>query len=101
VLRTLLAVDGKSPLGTRTIRDHFEHYDERIDDWLSEPRSAVYVDQYIGVFSGPLGSDAHRAHRAFDPSTGELRFRGESLNLVVLLAALRDIKRECETIRVL
>ena len=33
-LRDLLGVDENNLLADRTFRNHFEHYDERIDEWF-------------------------------------------------------------------
>ena len=38
-LRALLAIDGNNALSDRKFRNHFEHYDERIEDWLSVTRT--------------------------------------------------------------
>src|SRR3954468_20391091 len=48
MLRALLNIDANNTLADRKLRNHFEHYDERIEDWISDQRSAVYIDQIIG-----------------------------------------------------
>ncbi|WP_229007426.1 hypothetical protein [Methylophilus sp. Leaf408] len=36
-LRALLSIDDQSLLSDRKLRNHFEHYDERIEDWFKKP----------------------------------------------------------------
>lgn len=98
VLRRLLNVDEDNPLSNRSFRNHFEHYDERIEDWFSSPKSAVYVDQIVGPLPGLLGSFPQNAHRAFDPSTQILTFRGESMNLGRVIDALAEIRTKSRSV---
>lgn len=95
LLRTLLAIDGNSVLSDRTLRNHCEHYDERIEDWFSSPQSAVYEDQAIGTLPRGLLDRPQNAHRHYDPRTQVLTFRGESRNLAVLVRALDDLGSKC------
>src|SRR5690348_1175775 len=48
MLRALLGVGDNNALSDRTFRNHFEHYDERIEDWLTSRSSSTYTDQIIG-----------------------------------------------------
>jgi len=94
-LRALLDIDEKQALSDRTFRNHFEHYDERIEDWLSSTHSAVYVDQIIGPPPGFLHEFPQNAHRGYDPSTQTLTFRGESMDLGSILRAFDDLRQKC------
>jgi hypothetical protein len=49
-LRKLLQVDENNLLSDRKFRNHFEHYDDRIDAWFAEDRSAVYTDLVMNPF---------------------------------------------------
>jgi hypothetical protein len=97
-LRALLDIDKSNALSRRTFRDHFEHYDERIEDWLTSGRSATYTDQIIGPPPGFLRQFPQNAHRGYDPSTQTLSFRGESMNLGSILEALTEIRQKCRSI---
>lgn len=94
LLRGLLSVDDSSPLYDRTFRNHFEHYDERIEDWLESVGTASYRDWVMG----PPNSIAHQfpenVHRGYDYTTQTLTFRGETMNLRALLSALDEISRK-------
>ena len=43
-LRHILNVANSNLLSDRRFRNHFEHYDERIEDWLNNQSSAVYTE---------------------------------------------------------
>lgn len=94
-LRTLLNVDDLHLLSDRNFRNHFEHYDERIEDWFEKNCSAVYTDSSINPFGSIWGSNPPNLHRTYDPLTQTLTFRGESVNLAALLKVLEEIRHEC------
>jgi hypothetical protein len=98
MLRELLGIADDSPLSNRTFRNHFEHYDERIEDWLSTRNSAGYVDQLVGSPTRFLGGFPELIHRSYDPSTQTLSYRGESTNLKPVLLALSQIQLKCRSI---
>jgi hypothetical protein len=96
-LRKLFDVDDTSPLCDRSFRNHFEHYDERIEDWMSTTPSATYTDQMIGpVFEGPLHFP-RLVHRHYDPYTQVLIFRNESMSLGSVLRALELVRQKCRS----
>ena len=98
MLRELLDVDDSNPLSERNFRNHFEHYDERIEDWLASKNSAIYVDSNIGPPTGFLRQFPENLHRGYDPSTQILTFRGESMSLESILRALDEIRQKCRSI---
>lgn len=95
ILRERLDVADWSPLSDRNFRNHFEHYDERIEDWLEENASAVYIDSRIDSFGSPWGRNPVNFHRGYDPLTKTLTFRGESMDLAAILSALQEIRHKC------
>jgi hypothetical protein len=94
-LRALLDVDMGNLLSDRKLRNHFEHYDERIEDWFEKNRSAVYMDSRIDPFESNWTSNTTNIHRAYNPLTQTLTFRGESVDLGKLLNALEEIRHKC------
>lgn len=69
VLRGALGVDDDNPLADRGVRDALEHFDERLDVYLSEPRVGHFIPDHIdhgmpesevplhifkGFYTGPL-----------------------------------------------
>src|SRR5579862_3776447 len=57
-LRRLLSVTEDSPIANRTLRNHFEHFDERIDSWTTKSKHHMFIDRTILV--GPTGPEYHR-----------------------------------------
>lgn len=45
-LKELFLIDDSSPLNERTLRNHFEHFDERVDRWLLKGNT-IYIDKGI------------------------------------------------------
>jgi hypothetical protein len=94
-LRMLLNIDDSNLLSDRKFRNHFEHYDERIEDWFEKNRSAVYMDLRIDPFDSICGSNTVNWHRGYNPLTQTLTFRGDSVNLAALLNVLEEIRLKC------
>jgi hypothetical protein len=95
MLRTLLNVDDRNLLSNRNFRNHFEHYDERIEDWFEKNRSAVYMDSRIDPFESNWERNPANLHRAYNPFTQTLTFRGKSVDLAAVLNALEEIRHKC------
>ena len=94
-LRELLGVDDDNLLSDRTIRNHFEHYEERIEDWFDNNDSAVYMDSRIDPFESTSLSLPEVYHRSYNPITHTLYFRNDSIDLAAVLAALAEIREKC------
>lgn len=80
-LRASLGVQDDSPLRNVTMRNHFEHYDERIDRWDANSRDHNFVDRTIGPPEMIEGVDDLDRFRFFDPSTASVYFWGERFDL--------------------
>lgn len=52
-LRSVFEVKEDSPLKNRDIRNHFEHFDERLDKWETAGLSAGFADELV-VFPGQM-----------------------------------------------
>lgn len=94
-LRELLGVDEDNLLSDRTFRNHFEHYDERIEKWFENNNSAVYMDSAIDSFEPTPFSLPKFYHRSYNPMTKMLSFRGESMDLAAILTELAKIREKC------
>jgi len=95
VLRNLLNADDFELLSSRKFRNHFEHYDERIEDWFSKNNSSVYMDSRIDPFGSVWGDNFSGCHRAYNPLTKILFFRGDSVNVRALVDELEIIRDKC------
>ncbi len=87
-LRDSIGVSDASPLRDVNMRNNFEHMDERLDRWWGESARHNHVDRNIGPKDLVKSFDDNDIFRAFDPSTGEIVFWGESFNLKTLMAEI-------------
>ena len=94
-LRELLGVDDRNLLSDRTLRNHFEHYDERIEDWFDNNNSAVYMDSRIDPFEPTPWSLPRLYQRSYNPTSQKLSFRDETIDLAGLLSALAEVREKC------
>ncbi len=93
-LRKVLNVENSNIISSRKFRNHFEHYDERIDEWFKDNSSAVYAD--LGMNSSLRNRLPTRDHRGYNSFNNTLVFRGETLDLGELLKALNEILDSCK-----
>lgn len=91
-LRRSLSIPEDSPLANTDLRNHLDHYDDRLDRWWQESTHHNHADFIIGPADRTLrGVAATDVFRHFDPGTGEVIFWGEHHSLTELgrsLAAL-------------
>jgi hypothetical protein len=91
-LREMLGVDDTHTLADRRLRNHLEHYDERLDSWVEESPRHGFVDRLIGPRAGIQGVDDRDVFRLFDPVANLFIFRGESFAIQSLVDGLDDIR---------
>jgi hypothetical protein len=94
-LRAELGVSDDSVLAPRTFRNHFEHFDERLEDWASSAGSNIFVDSNVGppsmiVIEG-MGQTQTHYLRNFDTKNVAVTFRGDSYALQPIATALTDL----------
>lgn len=90
-LRESISVLDDSPLRDVTMRNHFEHMDERLDRWWDQSKHHNHVDQVVGGREAIDGVAPIDTFRWFDPTNGDLIFWGESFNLQVLVNEVERI----------
>ncbi|WP_313927525.1 hypothetical protein [Pseudoxanthomonas sp.] len=93
-LRKIIGVDDTHPVRSRTLRDHFEHYDERLDSWAESSRNHNIIKRFVGprgAIAGDAISDGDIIEH-YDPSTKILSFRGESFDIQALVDGIASIK---------
>jgi len=93
-LRTKLVVPENHALQARNLRDHFEHFDERLDDWAETSPHKNIVDNMIGPRNA-IGGNAIKDEdimRMYDPNTKEIVFRGEKFNAQDLINGVQDVQ---------
>jgi hypothetical protein len=92
-LRQMLKVQDDNILSDRKFRNHFEHYDSRIEDWFSKQSQGVYIDLAMNPSFPGRNLNSHRGYNSFNNT---LEFRGEILNLNDILKALELIFENCK-----
>jgi hypothetical protein len=91
-LRTTLQVENDSPLASRAFRNHFEHFDERLEEWDISPQTHMVVDSNIGPLGSIKGGASFVYVRNYDPSTETLTFHGEVYELRPVIKALEILR---------
>lgn len=90
-LRESIGVADDSPLVGVTMRNNFEHFDEKIDKWWKESASKNYVDLNVGPPGFIGGVAATDMFRNYYPSTGVLTFWGQEFRLGEILSEVQRI----------
>jgi len=92
-LRTAIGLVSPHPVQARTLRDHFEHFDERLDDWAERSRNRNIVKRLVGprtAIGGDAISDSDIIHH-YDPASKVYAFRGEKFDVQNLATGLDDL----------
>lgn len=92
-LRELLYIDNSNPLSNRKFRNHFEHYDERIEKSFKNQAPVVYRDLAMNPSMTSFGLNNN--HRGYNSFNNTLVFRGEILEIDQILNAIEEIKITC------
>lgn len=90
-LKASLAVEEDSPLAPRTFRNHFEHFDVRLEEWAVSSEHRTFVDANIVPTSLTSGYDPGDCLRNFDPYNFTLTFRGDSYHLPPIAEAIEQL----------
>jgi hypothetical protein len=86
-LRESIGVTDESPLHIPSMRNNFEHLDERIDVWWAKTKTRGNIDLNImprGMIHRAV-ADPLDEFRNFDPITTDLTFWGQEFNLRALV----------------
>ncbi|MFW9994949.1 MAG: hypothetical protein ACFFD4_23105 [Candidatus Odinarchaeota archaeon] len=76
----------------RKFRNHFEHFDERIDKW-AEKGGGSLIDRVIGDLNKIKGIEPEKTFRHYDPVAKAITFYKEPYSTKVIkdaIQALRD-----------
>lgn len=94
MLRAKLGVSDTSYLTARQVRNGFEHFDERIDEWYRASARRNIVESLIGPRAAISGVQDIEIARHFDPSISSVSVFGEAIDLGRALkeaARIRDL----------
>jgi len=92
-LRTALGAGSNAPDGLREVRNGFEHFDERIDEWSRTSADHNFVDTFIGPDHMVPGLAPTDLARRFDPVSRELAVFGKSTSVDDVLSELEAVRR--------
>jgi len=73
-LRDFLDVKDDSSLALREFRNHFEHFDDRLEKWIKNSTKHNFVDWMVGKKDMIKGIDPKDFFRHYDPNTEVLTF---------------------------
>ena len=78
-LRRFFNVEDNSSLKQRTFRNHFEHFDERLEDWAKSSKKNNFIDSNVGSIVSVGGIED--CLRNFDSDTWCLTFQGDQYDI--------------------
>ena len=95
-LRSRFAMNAMHILEDRKLRNHFEHFDERLDDWrnLAPP---YFIDSNVYPANQPYARITHvqgqavKETRALHPDCS-IRFHGEKYDLEAVMEAINNLR---------
>lgn len=93
-LRASLSVNDDSLLQPRTFRNHFEHFDERLEQWATSSERRNFADQNVGPPGMIAGLDPKDYLRNFDATTMAVTFRGDAYPLRPIVDAIRGLREK-------
>lgn len=90
-LRKSLGVEDDSPIEPRKFRNHFEHFDERLESWATSSKRRNFADSNIGPSNMIAGMDTGDSLRNFDNTTWTLTFRGDEYELKPIMDVIYEL----------
>lgn len=89
VLRKCIDLTGIDLKALRRLRNHLEHFDERLDEWIANYEGKPFFD--MNLVDGTRGFPEKVFLRAMDRDI--FKFYGESYDLAELFAQLLEIEK--------
>ncbi|MGA2532107.1 MAG: hypothetical protein ABSG19_03625 [Candidatus Aminicenantales bacterium] len=90
-LRSALNVKDDSPLKNRDLRNLFEHFDEKVDEWFGAAERQGFSDRNVGSMEGVIIPSEKGRLRVFDPETWTLTCLGEEYKLGPVIQAAYEL----------
>ena len=92
-LRKILDIKENHLLSNRTFRNHFEHFDERIEKIFENKPGSIYVDLAMNPSLCNRDPNCQRGYNSFNNT---LIFKGEILDFNDIINSLEDILKYCK-----
>ena len=93
-LRKKLGVLDNVSIAPRIFRNHFEHFDERLENWAKSSKRRNFIDSNIGPQNMIVGIDTSDFLRNFDQNTWILTYRGDSYELKPIIEYLNTLRQK-------
>jgi hypothetical protein len=93
-LKQSLCVNDSSPLTPRTFRNHFEHFDERLEEWATSSQRRNFVDSNVGPTGMISGIDPDDYLRNFDTTKKAVTVRGDKYQLQPMIDAIINLHKK-------
>ena len=90
-LRASFSVGDDSPLEPRKFRNHFEHFDERLEQWATSSERRNFADSNVGPPGMIVGLEPGDYLRNFNTTDFAITFRGDIYHLQPMINAIRDL----------
>ncbi len=95
-LRQALNVKDDSPLKNRELRDIFEHFDERMDEWFQKTERRGFSDRNIGSFERVLMPPPSERLRIFISQTWTVIYCDKEFRLSPAIRAVHSLYDEVQ-----
>ena len=95
-LREALNIKTGSPLKSRKLRDTFEHFDERMDEWFRKTERHGFSDRNVGSFEGTTVPRPSERLRTFVPETWTMVYCGREFKLSPTIRAVCGLYAEIQ-----
>lgn len=92
-LRRVLRISDSHLLSNRKFRNHFEHFDERVEERFSNSPQGLYVDLAMNPSLFNRTPDCQRGYNSFNNT---LIFDGEILDFNIIIDSLKEIVKYCK-----
>lgn len=90
-LRTALNVKDDSALKNRDLRNLFEHFDEKVDEWFETAERRRFSDRNVGPMKGVIIPSEKDRLRTFDPKTWTLTCLGIEFELGPAIQSIYEL----------
>jgi len=90
-LRTFLEIKDDSALKSRDLRNLFEHFDERADEWFASDERNRFSDRGVGPTEGWVIPTEKERLRVFNPETWTMTCLGKDFELGPAIQAAYEL----------
>lgn len=90
-LRADFSIADDSPLQPRIFRNHFEHFDERLEDWAISSERKNFIDSNVGPSGMISGIEPDDYLRNFDTKNSAVTFRGDIYHLEPIANSIQSL----------